>query len=225
MQSAEAGVVERCPPPTLFFLGRARCEKKNMNHDPRPSDVTDCSTDAMRRAHRFYWAGDMIEFLAHTAPRSSNAYFRALQPLIHEFCSNYVPDLSKVLGLRPATASERRLSRFGGGRLRFKQRRLRRYNETSHVMLLVELTGGRVSDTMLSASRRFPAFVELIDVKRVAAIRFLLWVAMELERAHGLGFEFVLVWTDVFIPFLLEGCDAGVRRCVRNDPWIRDSLR
>lgn len=194
-----------------------------MNTDDA-SDAAECSTDAMRRADRFYWAGDMIEFIAHAAPRSSNARFRALQPIIHKFCTNYLPDTNKVLAVRPVTASERRLSRFGNEPLRFKQKRLRRYNETAHVMFLVENTGGRVSDTMLSASRRFPTLVELIDVKRVLAIRFLLWLAKQLEGMHKLSVDFVVVWADVLIPFVFEGCDANARRRVKSDPWIRDSI-
>lgn len=195
-----------------YFLEADQIFEKKMK-------ASDLCTDEMHLVRDYYWVGDWIRFLAWAAPRASSGFIKVIKPLIWSFCVNYIPDAQEVIGFRPATTQERMLSRFNCSNIYFTNPRLCRHNETFHVTMLVRTKSGRVFDSLFSASHHHLSWVEVLDTKRVCIIRYLVWVGLQLQLLHKMRFEFVMVWSDVLIPLLLEDDTLMSTQKISQTPW------
>lgn len=125
----------------------------------------------------------------------------------------------KVVGYRSAERKECRLSRFHDN-LHFVGS-LRRFNRVSHLMVLVDEDNKR-SQLMFSITKSERCRLEIIDVDKASAIRFLLWLGHRLAKSAALDPSFFQVWVDTVIPCCMQDIRCSKKLSIKRDPWKKD---
>lgn len=160
----------------------------------------------------------MITEIAHAAAHLPTGHrFRLVARFLRFMCEkSHVK--GRILAFREARLREVRLSRFKMDNIRFCGR-LRNRNKSAHVVVLVEHE--KLKRNIMFSTQRDAPILEIIDIDRVSAIRFLIWVGAQISKSHGTD-ELWTVWIETIIPTCMR--DVGMRETpiISQNAWKSD---
>ena len=165
----------------------------------------------------FYCLGEC----AYAAKYYNNSDLKRVRLFIDELCkkcgiSGY------VIAFRGATRSQRRFSRFHRT-FKFK-RNLNRLNTSQHLTLLVK-QDTHINQLMLSIPKE-ELCLEVIDIEKVAAIRFLIWMGSQIQKRLALPEgEFLSCWYETVIPCCFQGTQPLNKHVLKSSAWKIDKKR
>lgn len=160
----------------------------------------------------FYTLGDTVHAAAHLSGKDPQ--FKLAKNFIRLLLLvGRIPGVP--VAFREANAAEQHLSRFYSC-IRF-HRKLYKCNRSHHLIVLVKER--QMLTPLMFSMHREGNRLEIMDVSKVRAIRFLIWLGLQIQEATCLPTSFASIWNEVVIPCCTRDAVVVEEPTVRSRPW------